>query len=277
MSPQVTVEAINKTPARFREVKHMIGNTPLIAIDFNFRSCPRTLYAKAEHLNMTGSIKDRMAFHILKRAYQTGLIQPGATIAEATSGNTGISFAAIGRALGHDVSIYMPDWMSPERAALIKSLGATVIPVSRAEGGFTGSIRLTEELAASDPSVFLPRFSCRSRWARTRSSSLSSPTTTRSTSAQTCSEKRWYETTTSRPRWRCEATAPSSAPATPASSLNKSGARLGACRRRVSDSTVRAAVKAKAGEISISPPFALLHFNPPAVVSRPAAARLHFG
>jgi cysteine synthase A len=157
MMSQVAAVAIHETPTRFREVKHMIGNTPLIAIDFNFRSRPRTLYAKAEHLNMTGSIKDRMAFHILKRAYQTGLIQPGATIAEATSGNTGISFAAIGRALGHDVSIYMPDWMSPERAALIKSLGAKVIPVTRAQGGFTGSIRLTEELAANDPRVFLPR------------------------------------------------------------------------------------------------------------------------
>jgi cysteine synthase A len=157
MTPQVAYGAISDTPTRFREVKHMIGNTPLLAIDFTFRGRARTLYAKAEHLNMTGSIKDRMAFHILKRAYEEGRIESGATIAEATSGNTGISFAAIGRALGHDVSIYMPDWMSPERAALIKSLGAKVVPVSRAEGGFTGSIRLTEELAARDPSVFLPR------------------------------------------------------------------------------------------------------------------------
>src|SRR5215212_6985049 len=103
--------------------------TPQLAIDFTFRGRARTLYAKAEHLNMTGSIKDRMAFHILKRAYEEGRIRPGDTIAEATSGNTGISFAAIGRALGHDVRVYMPDWMSPERAALIRSLGATVVPV----------------------------------------------------------------------------------------------------------------------------------------------------
>jgi cysteine synthase A len=87
----------------------MIGNTPLLAVRFAFRGQERVIYAKAEHLNMTGSIKDRMAFHILKRAYQENHIQPGDTIAEATSGNTGISFAAIGRALGHRVLFFMPD------------------------------------------------------------------------------------------------------------------------------------------------------------------------
>lgn len=157
MTLLVAAGAIVETPTRFRELKHMIGNTPLVAVDFRFRGHARTIYAKAEHLNMTGSIKDRMAFHILKRAYREGTIRPGDTIAEATSGNTGISFAAIGRALGHDVSIYMPDWMSRERVSLIKSLGATVVPVSREEGGFVGSIRLTEELAARDPRIFLPR------------------------------------------------------------------------------------------------------------------------
>jgi cysteine synthase A len=135
----------------------MIGNTPLLEIRFRFRGAARVLYAKAEHLNMTGSIKDRMAFHILQCAYREGRIRPGDVIAEATSGNTGISFAAIGRALGHEVRIFMPDWMSRERVALIRSLGVCVRAVSRAEGGFLGSIRLAEELAAGDPSVFLPR------------------------------------------------------------------------------------------------------------------------
>jgi cysteine synthase A len=97
-----------------------------------------------------------MAFHILKRAYQEGHIQPGDTIAEATSGNTGISFAAIGRALGHQVVIFMPDWMSQERVALIRSLGAKIVPVRRDQGGFVGSIRMTEELAQHEPHVFLP-------------------------------------------------------------------------------------------------------------------------
>ena len=147
---------IVKTPDRFKQLKHMIGNTPLLAIRFAFRGKERVIYAKAEHLNMTGSIKDRMAFHILKRAYQESHIQPGDTIAEATSGNTGISFAAIGRALGHQVVIFMPDWMSEERVALIKSLGAKIVRVRRDQGGFLGSIRMTEDLAEHQPHVFLP-------------------------------------------------------------------------------------------------------------------------
>ena len=147
---------LRKTPSRFRDLKHMIGNTPLLAIRIAFRGKERVIYAKAEHLNMTGSIKDRMAFHILKRAYQDGHIQPGDTIAEATSGNTGISFAAIGRALGHPVVIFMPDWMSEERVALINSLGAKVVRVRRDEGGFLGSIRMTEEMAKQSAKIFLP-------------------------------------------------------------------------------------------------------------------------
>lgn len=148
--------SIRNTPTRFKQLKHMIGNTPLLAIRFLFRGKERVIYAKAEHLNMTGSIKDRMAFHILKRAYQEDRIKPGDTIAEATSGNTGISFAAIGRALGHQVVIFMPDWMSQERVCLIKSLGAKIVPVRRDQGGFLGSIRLTEELARHQAHVFLP-------------------------------------------------------------------------------------------------------------------------
>jgi cysteine synthase len=156
----IDLDATSPLPAkaltRFTQLKHMIGNTPLLAIRFTFRGKERVIYAKAEHLNMTGSIKDRMAFHILKRAYQKNLIQPGDTIAEATSGNTGISFAAIGRALGHDVIIFMPEWMSQERVALIRSLGAKIVPVSHLQGGFVGSIRMTEDLAQDQPHIFLP-------------------------------------------------------------------------------------------------------------------------
>ena len=158
MGPPMTQlsAATHKRPNRFRELKPMIGNTPLLAIRFLFRGRPRVLYAKVEHVNMTGSIKDRIAFHILKKAYEQGCIRPGDTIAEATSGNTGISFAAIGRALGHPVVIFIPDWMSRERLALIRSLGAEVVTVGRAEGGFLGSIRRAEEFAERRR-VFLPR------------------------------------------------------------------------------------------------------------------------
>jgi cysteine synthase A len=156
VNPLTPVNLRIDAAARCKNLKHMIGNTPLLAVRFRYRGKQRVIYAKAEHINMTGSIKDRMAFHILKKAYADGQIQPGDTIAEATSGNTGISFAAIGRALGHQVAIFMPDWMSRERVSLIKSLGAKIVPVGRDQGGFLGSIRMTEELAAQEPHVFLP-------------------------------------------------------------------------------------------------------------------------
>lgn len=153
---ELTAGLTSPAPARTRQLKHMIGNTPLLAIHVLYRGKERVIYAKAEHMNLTGSIKDRMALYILNKAYQEKRIQPGDTIAEATSGNTGISFAAIGRALGHQVVIFMPDWMSQERVSLIKSLGAKIIPVRRDQGGFLGSIRMTEELAEEEPHVFLP-------------------------------------------------------------------------------------------------------------------------
>jgi cysteine synthase len=133
--------------SRLQGLSSLIGNTPLLAIDFLFRGKKRTIYAKAENLNMTGSIKDRMAFYILKNALLSGDLQPGTPIIEATSGNTGISVSAIGRALGFPVTIFMPDWMSCERINLIKSYGATVRLVTHEEGGFLGSIRMADELA----------------------------------------------------------------------------------------------------------------------------------
>jgi cysteine synthase A len=98
-----------------------------------------------------------MALHIIARAYETGALAPGGLIVEATSGNTGISFAALGRALGHPVTIFMPDWMSDERKKLIRGYGATIRLVSAEEGGFLGSIGLAEELARGTPGAFLPR------------------------------------------------------------------------------------------------------------------------
>lgn len=137
-------------------VESLIGNTPLLAIHCHFKGQRRTVFAKAEHLNLTGSIKDRMAFHILKCAHQDGAIRSGDTIAEATSGNTGISFAAIGRAFGNPVRIFMPDWMSTERISLIKSFGAQVTLVSHEQGGFLGSIEMADDFAYEHGHVFLP-------------------------------------------------------------------------------------------------------------------------
>jgi cysteine synthase A len=144
------------TASTFRALAVIVGNTPLLGIHFRYRGQDHVIYAKSECMNLTGSIKDRMALHILRSAYSSGQIQPGNTIAEATSGNTGISFAALGRALGHPVKIFMPDWMSRERKDLIRSYGAEIVEVNTEQGGFLGSIRMAEELARTEPGIFLP-------------------------------------------------------------------------------------------------------------------------
>ncbi|MFO0838808.1 MAG: PLP-dependent cysteine synthase family protein [Phycisphaerae bacterium] len=144
-------------PVRAAGLQHMIGGTPLLEIEYRFNDRRRHVFAKYEQRNMTGSVKDRMAAWIISRAYETGELRPGDQIVEATSGNTGISFAAIGRALGHPVRIFMPDWMSAERVGLIRSFGSDVVLVSREDGGFLASIERAEQFAKSNAHVFLPR------------------------------------------------------------------------------------------------------------------------
>jgi len=138
MSSTISI-ANSPASARFSGLESMIGNTPLLAIDYEIGGRRRTVYAKSEQMNFTGSIKDRMALHILRLAYAQGSIHSGDTIVEATSGNTGISFAALGRALGHAVTIFMPNWMSRERVDLIHSLGANIVPVTKAQVAFSAA------------------------------------------------------------------------------------------------------------------------------------------
>ena len=142
--------------ARLKALSALIGRTPMLSIRLRFRGRERVIHAKAEHYNLTGSIKDRMALSILACAYRSGALKPGDTIAEATSGNAGIALTALGRALGHPVEIFMPDWMSSERKNLLRSLGANLNLLTREEGGFIGAIAATEQLAASRSGVFLP-------------------------------------------------------------------------------------------------------------------------
>ena len=141
---------------RIRELEKLIGSTPMLEIMYSYKGELRRVFVKTEYYNYTGSIKDRMAIYILNKAYAEGNICPGDQILEATSGNTGISFAALGSALGHKVTIYMPDWMSEERKNLIKSFGADVELVSKEQGGFQGCIKLTEKYAGQNEAVFLP-------------------------------------------------------------------------------------------------------------------------
>jgi cysteine synthase A len=142
--------------ARFTALHRLVGNTPLVAVDVRYRGEPRRIYAKHESLSFTGSVKDRMALYVLEEAHATGRLRLGDRIVEATSGNTGISFAALGRSLGHPVTIFMPDWMSSERMALIAGFGADVVLVSHEQGGFQGSIARADAQGAADARVFLP-------------------------------------------------------------------------------------------------------------------------
>ncbi len=146
-----------ETQRRFAEQHGMVGNTPLIGLDIGVGGRELRVWAKDESRNLTGSIKDRMALFILEEAWRQGTWRPGDEIVEATSGNTGIAFAAMGRRFDSPVRIFMPDWMSPERALLLASLGATLVPISRAEGGFLGSIARADEWARSHPRAFRPK------------------------------------------------------------------------------------------------------------------------
>lgn len=141
---------------KFECLEKLIGNTNLIKINFKYKGEPKVIFAKAEHTNFSGSIKDRIALHIMRKAYKNGLISEGAQVVEATSGNTGIAFSAVSRNLGHSVVIYMPDWMSIERINLMRSFGANIRLVSHEEGGFIGSIAMTKEHAEKHSNIFLP-------------------------------------------------------------------------------------------------------------------------
>lgn len=134
----------------------LIGNTPMLEITLEYKGEERKIYAKNESYNLTGSIKDRLAYYTLKKAYEKNEIQKNSPIAEATSGNTGIAFSAMGAILGHSVTIFMPDWMSEERKRLISSLGANIVLVSREEGGFLGSIQKTKEFKEKFSNAYLP-------------------------------------------------------------------------------------------------------------------------
>ncbi len=106
-----------------KEVKKLVGNTPLIAIKYRFNNRVQTSYFKLEWYNLTGSIKDRVALGIIQDAYKTNKLKPGQAIVETTSGNMGISLCAVGKSLGHKVVIFMPKSMSEERKKLLKLYG----------------------------------------------------------------------------------------------------------------------------------------------------------
>lgn len=125
----------------------LIGNTPMIEILYKYKGRERKVYAKLEYYNLTGSIKDRMVFYVLNKNKKNGIIKDGVPLIEATSGNTGISLAALGASLGHPVYIFMPDFVSIERIKLVESYGAHITLISKEEGSYEECIRRADTLA----------------------------------------------------------------------------------------------------------------------------------
>lgn len=138
-----------------------VGNTPMIKIRYKYNGKENYIYTKLESYNISGSIKDRVAYYMLSKAYEEGKLQKGMEIVEATSGNTGISLSAIGRIFGNPAHIFMPDWVSKERLNLMKMYGARVTLVSREEGGFKKAISLAEEYAKENKTFLANQFSNR--------------------------------------------------------------------------------------------------------------------
>lgn len=137
----------------------IIGNTPMIKINYEFKNNKKYIYAKLEYYNLTGSIKDRVALYMIKNAKKRGILKDDMPIIEATSGNTGISLSAIRKAYGHKVYIFMPDWVSIERRKLIKAYGAEVILYSKEEGGFLRCIEEAKKLAIAKDGYLTNQFS----------------------------------------------------------------------------------------------------------------------
>lgn len=126
-------------------MKNLIGNTPLIRIKYNYKGRTNSIYSKLEFYNYTGSIKDRVIDYIINENIKNGKLKKGMLLVEASSGNTGISLAAIGAKYGFKVKIYMPDFVSEERQKIIRLYGAEVKLVSRKEGGYKKMIELVNK------------------------------------------------------------------------------------------------------------------------------------
>ena len=135
-----------------------VGNTPMIKIKYKYNGKEKYIYTKLESYNLTGSIKDRVAYYIIKNAYKEGKLKKGMTIVEATSGNTGIALSAMGSYFGNKVRIYMPDWVSKERQDIMKMYNADVVLVSKEEGGFKKAIKEAKEYAIKNNAFLSNQF-----------------------------------------------------------------------------------------------------------------------
>ena len=118
------------------DLNDIIGNTPMIKINYCYNGKKKYVYAKLEFYNITGSIKDRVALYMIKNAEESGKLKKEMGIVEVTSGNTGIALAAAGKRFKHPVYIFMPDFVSMERKKIMEMHGANVTLISKEQGGF---------------------------------------------------------------------------------------------------------------------------------------------
>jgi cysteine synthase A len=136
------------------DITQLVGETPILQLKRLVPSGSADIFAKLEYLNPGGSVKDRAAIGIIRRAEQEGRLAPGGTIVEATAGNTGIGLALIGVNRGYKVKLFVPENFSQEKVMIMRALGADVDRTPDAEG-MQGAIRRAKELVASDPTAFM--------------------------------------------------------------------------------------------------------------------------
>jgi len=135
-------------------VLDFVGNTPMLKLDLKFRDQTYHLYAKLEFTNPSGSIKDRIAKYIVEEAEKKGLLKPGYTIVEATSGNTGIALSMVAAAKGYGMLVVMPEHMTGERIKMMTSLGASLCLTPKDEG-FEGAVAKADRIVTSGGRYFL--------------------------------------------------------------------------------------------------------------------------
>ena len=140
----------------FENILELIGNTPVVKLNLDRDENIADVYVKLEKFNLGGSVKDRAALGMIEAAEREGLLKPGGTIVEPTSGNTGIALALIGKAKGYNVIITMPESMTIERRNYLKAYGAELV-LTDAALGMKGAIAKAEEIVAENPGYFLPQ------------------------------------------------------------------------------------------------------------------------
>lgn len=142
--------------ALYREVLSMIGNTPLVRINRMTGPDDAEIWAKLEGFNPGGSVKDRIAFAMVEAAEQEGKLNPGGTIIEPTSGNTGIGLAMVAAVKGYRLILTMPDTMSMERRQLLQAYGAELV-LTEGKKGMKGAVDRATEIRSDNPLYFMPQ------------------------------------------------------------------------------------------------------------------------